>query len=230
MVVRPSGSPAIRQAPERCGVKSSEQIAKSIFDGLESPRQSVVLAFRGLGYDWCDSLLNSSVGLVKPSDALRAEENERVRRLILEQQLRMAPTDAARRRRETAEHESAHATVSRALDVEVKGAFIAADGSGCCWHERTSPMQTAIIALAGFQWISEFRTFLRAPTGCGPDLRAARAALPDDWSYKQAQQRTFEILRDNQAVVITLADRIDREGDYLPSLALLDRIIKTPSQ
>jgi hypothetical protein len=201
-------------------MKSSEQMAKREFDKLAPRDKWLILAWRERGYDWCDSLLNSGVlsstgWRVHPEEAARAQESDRIDELILRQYMRSMPTDDALRRREAAEHEAAHAIVAQALGVRVRVAHVLADGSGGCLHEYGTPIQTATIALAGEIWIGTFRSleFPRGPAGCKSDRRAACSAVgADDWELKRAYEQCHTILKENRAIVLALADRIDADG------------------
>lgn len=199
-------------------MKSAEQMAKREFDKLTPRDKWLVLSWHERGHDWWDSLFNSGVlttsRRVHPEEAARAQERDRIDELILQQYMRSMPTDDVLRRRETAEHEAAHAIVAQSLGVPVRVAHVLPDGSGECRHESGTPFQTATIALAGEIWIGTFRSleFPRGPVGCTPDRRTALTALPDHFEFSKAYDRCFAILRENSAHVLALADQIDNDG------------------
>lgn len=199
-------------------MKSSEQMARAAFEELDTRDKWLVLSWRERGHAWCTSLLNSGVlsstgRRVRPEEAARAQERDRIDELILRQYMRSMPTDEALRRREAAEHEAAHAIVAQALGVRVRVAHVLADGAGGCIHEYGTPIQTATIALAGEIWIGTFRSleFPRGASGCESDRRAAAEAV-DSWTLGQAHKQCVVILKENRAAVLALADRIDADG------------------
>lgn len=202
-------------------MKSSEQIARSAYEKLSVKDRWVVMAWRELGNDWATSMLNSgalSTGrCVHPAEAARVQESDRIDEMILRLHQRSMPTDEALRRRETAEHEAAHSVVAQALGLEVRAAYVTTDG-GHCLHTRGTPHQTATVALAGQVWISIFRSleFPRGATGCADDRRKAADAVDTGMAWEKAHRQCFEILKENRAAVLALADRIDRDGNYLP--------------
>ncbi|MGH3811235.1 MAG: hypothetical protein ACRDUV_02110 [Pseudonocardiaceae bacterium] len=193
-------------------MKSTEQIARSIYEALPTRDKRVVLAWRQLGNDWCTSVLNSGVMRASgqrttPHDAARQDLTDQYEQLLLDQQRRIMGSD---QRRETAEHEAAHAIVADALGLKVRVAYIGleADGSGGCIYERGTPFDTATVAMAGEMWIGVFRSdeFLGGPRGCGPD----------HLEHSKAYYRCFHILQTNGSAVMALADRLDQDGNYLP--------------
>jgi hypothetical protein len=72
--------------------------------------------------------------------------------------------------------------------------------------------------MAGEIWINIFRSyeFVGGAHGCEDDRQAYLRALPDDVNYNKAYRECFEILRRNYSTVIALADRLDKDGHYLP--------------
>jgi hypothetical protein len=203
-------------------MKSPEHVARSIYEALPPRDKWPVLSWRELGNDWATSVINSGVlrtngPRITPQHAARHDLAERHEQLLLDQQRRILGSGP---RREAAEHEAAHAIVADALGLTVRVAHIGLDGegSGGCIHECGTPFDTATVAMAGEMWIGVFRSdeFLRGPHGCGPDRIAALNALPDHWERNNAYHRCFHILRANHAAVLSLADRLDRDGDYLP--------------
>jgi hypothetical protein len=203
-------------------VKSTEQIARSIYEALPARDKWSVLSWRELDNDWCTSVLNSGVMRASgqrttPHDAARQDLADQYEQLLLDQQRRIIGSDP---RREAAEHEAAHAIVADTLGLTVRVAHIGLDGegSGGCIHECGTPFDTATVAMAGEMWIGVFRSdeFLGGPHGCGPDRIATLNALPDHCERSNAYHRCFHILRSNRAAVLSLADRLDRDGDYLP--------------
>lgn len=214
----------MRPTTERRGVKSTEQIARSAYEKLSARDKRVVVAWRERGFGWSDSMVNSNaisatLPRVHPDQAARDAESDQLDELVLRRQQRLMPTDEALRRRETAEHETAHATVARALGLEVAATYVTSDG-GRCLHARGTPFQTATVALAGQMWIGTFRSleFPRGPTGCADDLRRAHQAVGSDmrWELGKAHRLCRELLADNRATILALADQLDRDGDWLP--------------
>ncbi|MGH3781251.1 MAG: hypothetical protein ACRDRO_11675 [Pseudonocardiaceae bacterium] len=202
-------------------MKSSEQIARSFYEQLGARDKRLVLDWRARGANWADAVVNSGVltdrARIHPDQAARDRANEEFERNLLAHEVRTMPTDAAKRRRETAEHEAAHTIVAKALDVEVFATAIHADGGGSCLRASGTPTEKAIIATAGWMWIGRFRTqeFLSGPTGCDGDLRAAVAAVGLGWPLDEARRRCHEILKENSALVLATADRLDRDGYLL---------------
>ena len=185
-----------------------------------------MMSWRELGNDWATSMLNSGVlstgRRVHPAQAARAEADADFDEMMLARRRRMMPIDDAARRRESSEHEAAHFVVAQALGIEVNAAAVAHNGDGGgCFHERAPRFETATIALAGELWIGMYRSleYPRGPMGCEADRRAAIDAVGSDmnWELGRAHRRCFEILKENRAIVLSLGDRIDRDGNYIPT-------------
>jgi hypothetical protein len=202
-------------------VKSSEQAARRIYEGLSAADQQLVLAWRQLGNDWCTSVLNSGVMTRgrrhTPHEAAVKQFSDDYTRVILEWQRYLMGSDP---RREQAEHEAAHAVVAQALGLKVRAIAIDLGGqvAGECYHARGTPFQTATIALAGEMWIGLFRSyeFPRGPRGCESDRRCYLTLLPSHLDLDRARRECFEILRANRALVLSRADQLDADGGYLP--------------
>ena len=138
-------------------ISPSERAAWEVFYTLPAQARSVVREWLPLlGNNLRDSLLSSNVlgtgELVTPLDARR-------------DQLRK------NRKREAAEHESAHAVTARALGLEVQSARIADDNSGECVHVKGTKLQNAIVLMAPELWIGTFSrdAFPYGPTGLKAD-------------------------------------------------------------
>lgn len=199
-------------------MKSSEQIAKALYEEIPPRDKWLVLSWRELGNDWATSVINSGVlttsRRITPTAAAHAQRNDKFDEMLIRNYQRTIPTDDASRRQQAAEHEAAHSIVAQSLGVPVRLAHVLADGSGECLHESGTPFQTATIALAGETWIGIFRSleFPRGPVGCIPDRRAAVQALPNHFELNKAYNQCFTTLRENHAKVLTLADQINRDG------------------
>lgn len=76
-------------------MRSTEQTAKAAYDKLAPRDKRVVLAWRELGNDWFTSVVNSGVlsdgRRVRPDEAARAQDRERLEEMLLANQLRMMP-------------------------------------------------------------------------------------------------------------------------------------------
>jgi hypothetical protein len=205
-------------------VKSTEQIARSIYEALPARDKKNVLAWRELGNDWCTSVLNSGVMRASgqrttPHDAARQDLADRYEQLIFDQYRRTTwrSTDFGKRR-EAAEHEAAHVIVAQALGLDVWLAHISGKGGGQSLYECGTPHQTAVVTMAGEIWINVFRSyeFIGGAHGCEDDQQAYLRALPDDVAYNKAYRECFNILRRNYSTIIALADHIDNGGHYIP--------------
>jgi hypothetical protein len=205
-------------------VKPSEKTARQIYQSLPARDQQLVLTWLELGNDWCTSVLNSGVMRASGSrttqqEAARDAERQRSEQLISDQYRRATwrSTDFGRRR-EAAEHEAAHGIVAQALGLDVRLAHISGKGGGQCLYECGTPHQTAVVAMAGDIWINVFRSyeFVGGAHGCEDDRQTYLRAVPDDVAYNKAYRECFDILRRNYSTIIALADRIDKDGHYIP--------------
>jgi hypothetical protein len=86
--------------------------------------------------------------------------------------------------------------------------------SGWCRSSSTTTgsVKWAAIAMAGEMWVTRFRSFefLEGDSGCGLDRRAVNRAV-DDFGAGEAGV-CHRILREHQADVLALAQRLDRDG------------------
>jgi hypothetical protein len=202
--------------------KSSEQVSFGIIKGLEPRDRRLVREWVDrTGCDWTTALLNSGVmgsghrrtPEQDARDAARREADE-----ALETWLQLvSPPDSVARRREASEHEAAHSVTAQALGSTVSVATISTDGSGLCRYSVAglTDLHRAAVMLAPKVWLETFRTiqFPRGASGTAQDRRDAAATGAD---LRQATQLAFEILRDNRAAVIQLADKIDADGHWIP--------------
>jgi hypothetical protein len=219
-------------------VKSREQLARATFDKLDVRDRMLVLDWVALGNSWHDSLINSgvlagprpSVGRLTPAEAARLAEYDRQFGKLVEQRLRNLPPDETSHRRETAEHESAHAIIvlsfGRALLRSLQINNNDPSGGLCTYEKGSTPFETAVIALAPKVWIEQIRYQQFSPafgaTGCESDLQRARDAV--GWEIDRAAKRAYEILLDNYDSVLAVADRLDRDGEYKPYPAMNPRV------
>src|SRR4051812_42984390 len=211
MAARRDSRPRVRASKEARGMTTSEQAAWALYGQLEEPDRHLVDAWRALGNDWVDSLLNSGVlrrggRRVHPRDA---EDIERLRR-------RFSPVPV---RQETAEHEAAHAIVAEALGLRVVDIVVGEDGSGVTTHESASQKDGAVIACAGQIWIEEFRyrEFPAGAGGCSGDQRAL-VARADAFNARIAAGKARRILHDRADEVVRLAAWLQRADSHEPPL------------
>jgi hypothetical protein len=176
----------------------SGRAAREVLYDLPSRSQSVVLEWVALGHPLYDALLESNVlgkgEPVTPRDARR-------------EQLRKND------RRESAEHESAHAVAASALGLKVKSAEIADDDSGSCVYVAGTKLESAIVLMAPEIWLDRFRRdqFPYGPKGLKADHRAL-TEIGDALILRTAMKHCVEILRQNSALVLALSDRIEKNG------------------
>lgn len=205
-------------------VKSTEETARAAYLELPAVDKMLVNSWRALGNDWFTSVVNSGVLLpygrrVRPDDAARAAEAERLAEVIAREQARIGCIGEELAFKETAQHEAAHVIVAESFGLKVKLAHILPGGAGkCLYGPAKTPFQTAAIALAGECWISVFRSrvFLSGPTGCEADRRMAIRALPIKMEREKAWRHCWQVLKDNEDTVEAIAERIERDGHYLP--------------
>jgi hypothetical protein len=198
--------------------RSSEQVSFGIVKGLEPRDRRLVREWVDLtGCDWTTALLNSGVMGAGHRRTPEQEAHAAARREAdeaLETWLQLvSPPDSVALRREAAEHEAAHAVVAEAFGATVSVATISTDGSGFCRYSVAglTDLHRCAVMLAAKVWLETFRTiaFPRGASGTAQDRRDAAATGAD---LRQATDLAFEILRDNRAAVLALADRIDRDG------------------
>ena len=122
-------------------------------------------------------------------------------------------------RRESCEHEAAHAIVAthlglRVLDIEV-GADDEAGGGETSWV-RGNPEDSAAALVAGELWINEFRlhVYPSGADGCRSDRRAL-AYNTDPFGERRAAVKARAILRDH-------ADEVRQLADWLEATELSD--------
>lgn len=201
-------------------MRSSEQIAKAAFDELPARSKQIVREWRQAGHDWCTSLLSSNAlgrgALITPDESEQQADRERFYAQLLQWQNHLSPPTPESRRRESAEHESAHTIVAQALGLPVRFARISADHSGSCVHGSGSELENATVVVAAELWIERFRgyEYPNGPTGCAGDRKAAAAI--DELILRKARDNCMAILRDHRAVVLACADKIERDGFVLP--------------
>ena len=185
--------------------RSSEQIAFDAYKGLDPARRHVVDAWRALGCDWSEAVVNSRA----VSEVLTP------RRPPIGDvwTTRHAPRTPEMTRRLAAEHEAAHAVVASALGVPVVEVSIDERGGGETIFEAASAMDSATIAVAAEIWVDElrWRTYPGGDRGCSGDRRQL-ARHVDDFGARQACTRARAILRDNADAVLALADRLEEES------------------
>jgi hypothetical protein len=201
-------------------VISSEQIARKAFADLPARSRSVVLEWRQRGVDWCTAMLSSNAlgrgALITPDEAERQADRESFYQQLLEWQIHLSPPTQESRRRESAEHEAAHTIVAQALGLPVRFTRIGADHSGSCVYTSGTELQNATVTVAGELWIDRFRGFEHpnGPTGCGGDRKVA--AQVDEFILRKARNDCMKLLKENRAIVLATADRIERDGFVLP--------------
>jgi hypothetical protein len=204
--------------------KSSEQVAFGIVKGLQPGDRRLVRAWvDATQCDWTTALLNSGVMSGRhhspEQEARAAAQRESDEALDVFERLMALPDDVTRRR-EVAEHESAHTVTVEALGGTARVAFLGHDHSGACMFDATglNPLERAAVAMAGQVWIESFRSleFPRGAGGCSQD-RADAAGTGAD--LQQARRLAADILRENHGAVLKLADRIDSDGHWFPPSA-----------
>lgn len=181
---------------------SSGRATAEIFVDLPWQSKDVVREWLAVGHDLRDAILRSNAlgkgELITPRDA-RQEELQ-----IMD-------------RREACEHEASHAVVASALGLKVKSARIAADNSGSCVHVKGTELQNAIVIMAPELWIDQFRTdaFPYGAKGLKADHRAL-AEIGDALVLREAVKHCIEILKQNRAIVLATADKIEKYGYVVP--------------
>jgi hypothetical protein len=177
---------------------SSGWAAREVFHNLPWQSKDVVREWLAIGHDLRDALISSNVlgtgELVTPRDA----RQEQLRKMA---------------RRESAEHESAHAVAAQALGLDVRHAKISADGSGECTYAKGAKLQRAIVLMAPELWIDRFRSdyFVYGAKGLKGDHRAL-AEIGDEFILRDAMDHSMAILKQNRAIVLATADKIEKYG------------------
>jgi hypothetical protein len=184
-------------------VPTPDRGAAEVFYSLPTNAQTVVLQWVALGHDLRDALLRSNAlgpgDLVTVRDAMHAERCQRDRR-------------------ELAEHESAHGVTAGALGLRVQHLRIADDHfDGECVHIGASPLENAIVLMAGELWIERFRhsEFPYGPHGLKEDHRAL-SEIGDVLILREAMGHCMEILKQNRAIVLATADKVEKYGYLVP--------------
>jgi hypothetical protein len=183
-------------------ISSTERAASEVFLSLPLESRDVIREWLVRGHNMRDAILRSNAlgsgALITLRDARREE-------------LRIND------RREAAEHEAAHAVAAQALGLDVKFAKINADGNGECTYVKGTKQQRAVILMAPELWISKFRqdAFPYGPTGLKGDHRAL-AAIGDAFVLRAAMDHCIEILKQNRAIVLATADKIEKYGYVVP--------------
>jgi hypothetical protein len=170
------------------------------------------------GCDWVSALLNSGVmagSRHDPEQAARAEQRAKADE-ALEHHLRLiTPLDHVGRRRRSAEHEASHAIVAQSFGAKVRVAYLGGDSGGaeCIFDNTLTGLARATVALAPEPWFLRFRAdaFPTGPTGMAQDRRDAAAT---DADLREAVKLATTILGENRAAVMSLADKIDRDGHW----------------
>ncbi|MGH3573382.1 MAG: hypothetical protein ACRDUW_16355 [Pseudonocardiaceae bacterium] len=177
----------------------NDRAAREIFADLPWQARDVIHEWLATGHDLRAALLNSNAlgsgELITPRDARQQE----LRRMD---------------RREASEHEASHAVAAHALGLPVTSATISAAGGGECKHAKAATkLQDAIIAVAPELWITRFRRdeFVYGAHGLKDDHRRL-AAINDEVIIRQALNHCMEILRQNRAVILATADKLERDG------------------
>jgi hypothetical protein len=150
-----------------------------------------------------DALLRSNA--LGPGDLVTVQDADHEERRI-------------RDRRELAEHESAHGTVAAALGLRVKSLRIADDQfDGECAHVGGTPLENAIVTMAGELWVDKFRKaeFPYGPHGLQSDHEAL-SEIGDVLILRTALGHCMEILKQNRAIVLATADKVEKYGYIVP--------------
>jgi hypothetical protein len=223
-------------------VKSREQVAKAAYLKLPVADKLLVMPWRELGNSWEDSLLSSGVASGPrpstpfrrtPAESDRQQESDRLDEILLARRLRNLGPDETTERRQSAEHEAAHGVVALSLGRNVGRLEINpndATGGTCIYQRADDPMDNAVIALAGKVWLEQFRyrdfDLPWGATGCDRDLQTAYDMVGRDmtWLLGRAFSRCRAILKDNFDAVITLSDKLDRDGTFSPYPTMTPRV------
>lgn len=221
-------------------MRSQEQLAWSQFWKLDVRDQMNVLDWMVLGNSCQDSMVSSGVltgprpatGRVTPQEAAKQRTYDKEFGKLVERRVRNLLPNEISRRRETAEHESAHAIIvmsfGRALLRSISINSDNPSGGLCTYEKGSTPFETATIAVAPIVWLEQIR-FAEFPhymsngaTGCESDLKRARVAA--GWELDRAFKCCREILLDNYDSVLAVADKLDRDGEYKPYPTMTPRV------
>lgn len=202
----------------------TERTAREAYLQLPARDKMLVQSWRALGNSWFDSVVSSGVltphRRIRPDEAALIAAREHIDQLFVAEAERRNLTGAERARKESAQHEAAHAVVAQSFGLKVKLAAIRSDNGGTCMYEPAkSAFQTAAIALAGLCWIKAFcsNEFLGLANGCEADERMAVSALRGDaFELNRAWNYAWRTLKDNKEIVRAVAKRIEKDGHYLP--------------
>lgn len=178
----------------------ANRAAMELYLDLGWEAQEVVREWLATGHELVDALLQSNAmgtgDLITPRQA-RANESR------------------TRNRRQTAEHEAAHATAALALGLQVRYAKIIDEGEGECSYIPGTQMENAISLIAPECWITQLRrdAFPYGATGLKCDHRKlADVSLGDRVLLREAWGHTMEILRQNSAWLLATADSLEKYG------------------
>jgi hypothetical protein len=182
-------------------VPQSDTAARQVFDSLPSQVQDVVRQWVRIGYGLHAALLESGAltdEILTPADARHRD-------------LRI------NRQRQAAEHEAAHAVAAHALGLKVHHTKIREDGSGECSHAQGTKLQHAIVIMAPEIWINQFRRdqFPYGAEGLKLDHRDL-AEIGDVLILRSAMTHCIEILKQNSAVLLATASKIEKYGYLVP--------------
>ncbi|MBO2439803.1 hypothetical protein [Actinomadura nitritigenes] len=186
----------------------SRETALQIYGGLSEADKRVVDAWRELGNDLVTSLLNSRVLTSGPR--VRAVDD------LAGWSERLYGSAPGLLRRESAEHEAAHAITARALGVRLVSVWITSDGSGLTTFEATDRERAAAIYAASDVWVNTLRHRMfpaGGEAGCRSDRRQLiRATGGDDFAMRAAYRRAREVLDGYRDEVLALAEVLEQHG------------------
>lgn len=181
--------------------RMSSRGAKEVFHDLPWQTKDAIREWVATGHDLPDAIVNSNALGSGPPITPREARHEALR---------------INRRREAAEHEASHAVAAHALGLDVRSASIADDNSGSCVHVQGTKLESAIVLMAPEIWIDRFRRdrFPYGPTGLKADHRAL-AEISDELILRRAVGHCIELLKQNRAATLTLADRLEKYGSVV---------------
>jgi hypothetical protein len=216
-------------------VRSQEQLAWSQFRKLDVRDQMNVLDWMALGNPCQDAMISSGVltgprpttGRLTPSEFARQQEYDRQFGKLVEQRIKNLLPNEVSRRRQTAEHEAAHAVCVLAFGKALRSISINDDdpsGGLCSYEKGLTPLETAITCVAPIVWLEQIRYqdyphyLANGATGCESDLRKAQNAVGCDMNFEfgRAFRQSRELLLAEYDSVMAIADRLDRDGEYKP--------------
>jgi len=183
-------------------ITASERAAREVFYDLPYEARAVVQEWLATGHDLRDALIRSNA---LGSGELRTPRDARREELWHHDQ------------REACEHEASHAVAAQALGLDVRSAKINVDGSGVCTYAKGgTKLQQAIVLMAPSLWIGRFRSdvFPYGPKGLKSDHRKL-AEISDEFIIREALGHCMEILKQNRAILLATADRLERYGSVL---------------